>query len=171
MRLLRLPRQYGAHRARARPVWTYPARARHRRCRRGARRSWNEARRSARHALHHGRTGLSPRLARRRHRARFPDDEERADIDRIIFEELVEGRFTQASRARATSRSSSALRPKKAATGRARLHGNSAARHAQRIAAAARFHEDACRAAFEVAIGTRPLPSWRGGPIRPPVQR
>jgi aspartate/glutamate racemase len=31
---------------------------------------------------------------------RFPNDEERVDIDRIIFDELVEGIFTEQSRAR-----------------------------------------------------------------------
>ena len=101
----------------------------------------------------------------------FPDDEERADIDRIIFEELVEGRFTQASRARYVE-IIQRLKTEEGCDGVALVcteipllvtpDVSPPILDSTRMLA---------RAAFEVAIGTRPLPSWRGGPIRPPVQR
>ena len=71
------------------------ARAQHRRNRGGeGGRARDDAGRRARHAVHDGRAGLSPRAAGGRDRAVLPQHDERADIDRIIFDELVEGVFT-----------------------------------------------------------------------------
>lgn len=97
---------------------------------------------------------------------RFPNDEERADIDRIIFDELVEGEFTDASRNRYCEII-------------ARLKGEEGCDGVALVCteipllvtpdASPLLTLDStrllARAAFEVCVGKRPMPIWRGGPV------
>jgi aspartate racemase len=102
----------------------------------------------------------------------IPAPGERADINRIIFDELVEGKFTDASRARYVE-----------------IIRNLAARGCDGVAlvcteipllvtpeASPLPVLDSTRllakAALDIATGARPIPAWRGGPVgAAPVQR
>lgn len=110
---------------------------------------------------------LYPRtLAARGMRALVPEAEERRVIDTIIFEELVNGIFTDASRQqyvhiieRLQARGCDAVAlvcteiPLLVTPDVSPLPTLDSTRLL-------------ARAAFEVAVGTRPMPSWRGGPLR-----
>jgi aspartate racemase len=96
---------------------------------------------------------------------RFPSDDERADIDRIIFDELVEGRFTEPSRVRYLE-IIERLKTEEGCDGAALVcteipllvppdRSPLPTLDSTRLLA---------RAAFEVAVGKRALPTWRGGP-------
>lgn len=97
---------------------------------------------------------------------RFPNDEERADIDRIIFSELVEGVLTDASRRRYVE-IIERLKVEEGCDGAALVcteipllvtpdDSPVPILDSTRLLA---------RAAFEVCTGKRPFPSWRGGPV------
>ena len=97
---------------------------------------------------------------------RFPNDEERADIDRIIFDELVEGVFSEPSRRRYVE-IIERLKRDEGCDGVALVCTEIPLlvtadvsplpiRDSTRLLA---------RAAFEVATGRRPFPTWRGGPL------
>ena len=97
---------------------------------------------------------------------RFPNDEERADIDRIIFDELVEGVFSEPSRRRYVEIIG-------------RLKGDEGCDGVALVCTEIPLLVTAdvsplpildstrllARAAFEVATGKRPFPTWRGGPL------
>jgi aspartate racemase len=96
----------------------------------------------------------------------FPDEEERADIDRIIFDELVEGVFTDASRGRYVD-VIDRLKRDEGCDGVALVcteipllvtpDGSPLPTlDSTRLLA---------RAAFEVCTGRRAFPGWRGGPV------
>ena len=104
-------------------------------------------------------------LARRNLTGEIPAPEERQTVNRIIFDELVNGIFTDPSRATY-----------------ARIIDGLAARGCDAVALACTeiplLVTDGvsrlptldstrllARAAFEVAVGRRPLPAWRGGPL------
>jgi aspartate racemase len=97
--------------------------------------------------------------------AELPGDDDRAIVDEIIFDELVKGVFTDSSRKEYV-----------------RIMGELAARGCDAVALVCTeipllvTPEDAplptldstrllARAAFEVAVGQRALPTWRGGPV------
>lgn len=97
---------------------------------------------------------------------RFPTEAERGDIDRIIFEELVEGRFLEASRQRYVE-IIERMKVEEECDGVALVcteipllltpdQSPLPMLDSTRLLA---------RAAFEVAVGRRSLPTWRGGPI------
>ncbi len=110
---------------------------------------------------------LYPRtLAARGMRALVPEADERRVIDTIIFEELVNGIFSDASRQQY-----------------AQIIERLQARGCDAVALVCTeipllVTPDVsplptldstrllARAAFEVAVGTRPMPTWRGGPLR-----
>ncbi len=110
---------------------------------------------------------LYPRtLAARDMRALVPEADERRVIDTIIFEELVNGVFSDASRQQY-----------------AQIIERLQARGCDAVALVCTeipllVTPDVsplptldstrllARAAFEVAVGTRPMPTWRGGPLR-----
>lgn len=96
----------------------------------------------------------------------FPNDEERLDVDRIIFDELVEGAFTQPSRQRYVE-IIERLRSDEGCDGVALVCTEipllvSAEASPLPILDSTRL---LARAAFEVCIGARPFPTWRGGPV------
>jgi aspartate racemase len=96
----------------------------------------------------------------------FPTADERADIDRIIFDELVEGVFTGESRRRYLK----IIERMKADDG---CDGVALVCTEIPLLVAAEASPlpilDStrllARAAFEVCNGARALPTWRGGPI------
>jgi aspartate racemase len=102
----------------------------------------------------------------------FPNGEERADIDRIIFEELVEGQFTAASRDRYVE-IIRRLKADEGCDGVALVCTEIPLLITPEVSPLPTLDSSRllARAAFEVAIGTRPLPRWRGGPIGSPTQR
>ncbi|MFI9201282.1 aspartate/glutamate racemase family protein [Streptomyces sp. NPDC053048] len=98
--------------------------------------------------------------------AELPDADDRRTVDRVIFGELVNGRFTDAARAHCTRvierlarRGCDAVAlvctelPLLVTPGDSPLPTLDSTRLL-------------ARAAFDVAVGRRALPSWRGGPIR-----
>ena len=96
----------------------------------------------------------------------FANDQERADVDRIIFDELVEGLFTESSRRRYVE-IIERLRRDEGCDGVALVcteipllvtpdKSPLPSLDSTRLLA---------RAAFEVCAGTRPFPAWRGGPV------
>ncbi len=104
-------------------------------------------------------------LARRGIAAELPTDEDRSIINDIIFEELVDGVFTESSRAEYV-----------------RVIADLAARGCDAVALVCTEIPllvtpevsplptlDSTRllagAAYEVAVGKAPLPTWRGGPV------
>jgi aspartate racemase len=104
-------------------------------------------------------------LGRRGMAAEVPDADDRATVDRIIFDELVNGIFTDASRAEY-----------------ARIIARLAERGCDAVALvcteipllvtpeasplpALDSTRLLARAAFEVAVGRQPWPTWRGGPV------
>lgn len=96
----------------------------------------------------------------------FPKDDERADVDRIIFDELVEGRFTEASRARYIEIIERMKREEKC-DGVALVCTEIPLLVTQDASPLPTLDSTRllARAAFEVATGSRPLPTWRGGPL------
>src|SRR4051812_1730179 len=97
---------------------------------------------------------------------RFPADEERADIDRIIFDELVEGQFTQNSRDRYVD-IIDRLRREEGCDGAALVCTEIPLLITPDVSPLPTLDSTRllARAALEVCIGKRPLPSWRGGPV------
>ena len=96
----------------------------------------------------------------------FANDEERADVDRIIFDELVEGVFTDASRRRYVE-IIDRLRREEGCDGVALVCTEipllvTADASPLPILDSTRL---LARAAFEVCSGRRPFPTWRGGPV------
>jgi aspartate racemase len=97
---------------------------------------------------------------------RFPSENERADIDRIIFDELVEGLFTEQSRYRYVA-IVDRLKREEGCDGAALVCTEipllvTPDASPLPILDSTRL---LARAAFEVCVGTRPFPTWRGGPI------
>ena len=91
----------------------------------------------------------------------FPGDAERADIDRIIFDELVEGRFTASSRDRYIA-IVDRLKRDEGCDGVAIPLLVTADVSPLPILDSTRL---LARAAYEVCTGKRPFPAWRGGPV------
>ena len=96
----------------------------------------------------------------------FPDEAERADIDRIIFDELVEGEFTETSRDRYVA-IIERLKTEEGCDGVALVCTEIPLLVTPDVSPLPTLDSTRllARAAFEVATGKRPLPSWRGGPI------
>ena len=97
---------------------------------------------------------------------RFPSDEERADIDRIIFDELVEGVFTEQSRARYVA-IIQRLKEEEGCDGVALVCTEIPLLVTADISPLPTLDSTRllARAAFEVCVGKRPFPTWRGGPV------
>jgi aspartate racemase len=96
----------------------------------------------------------------------FPIESERSDIDRIIFDELVEGIFTEGSRKRYIE-IIDRMRREDGCDGAALVCTEipllvTAGVSPVPILDSTRL---LARAALEVCIGRRPLPTWRGGPL------
>ena len=96
----------------------------------------------------------------------FPDEEERADIDRIIFDELVEGVFTESSRARYVE-IIQRLKREEGCDGVAVVCTEIPLLITPDVSPLPTLDSTRllARAAFEVCTGKRNLPTWRGGPI------
>lgn len=97
---------------------------------------------------------------------RFPNDEERADIDRIIFDELVEGVFNEASRRRYLE-IIQRLKDEETCDGVALVCTEIPLLVTADVSPLPILDSTRllARAAFEVCVGTRAFPTWRGGPI------
>jgi aspartate racemase len=97
---------------------------------------------------------------------RFPNDAERADIDRIIFDELVEGVFTDASRRRYLE-IIERLKVEEGCDGVALVCTEIPLLVTADVSPLPILDSTRllARAAFEVCIGQRPFPAWLGGPI------
>jgi aspartate racemase len=96
----------------------------------------------------------------------FPNDEERADIDRIIFDELVEGVFTDASRRRYLD-IIQRMKDEDGCDGVALVCTEIPLLVTSDVSPLPILDSTRllARAAFEVCVGERPFPSWRGGPV------
>jgi aspartate racemase len=96
----------------------------------------------------------------------FPKDAERADIDRIIFDELVEGVFTDGSRSRYVA-IIDRLKREEGCDGVALVCTEIPLLVTPDVSPLPTLDSTRllARAAFEVCTGRRPFPSWRGGPI------
>jgi aspartate racemase len=97
---------------------------------------------------------------------RFPSDDERADIDRIIFDELVEGVFTEPSKSRYVE-IIARLKKEEGCDGVALVCTEIPLLVTPEISPLPTLDSTRLlsRAAFEVSIGKRKFPSWRGGPV------
>lgn len=97
---------------------------------------------------------------------RFPNDEERADIDRIIFEELVEGVFTDESRRRYLD-IIRRMKDEDGCDGVALVCTEIPLLVTAEVSPLPFLDSTRllARAAFEVCVNERPFPRWRGGPI------
>ncbi len=97
---------------------------------------------------------------------RFPNDKERADIDRIIFDELVEGVLTDASRQRYIE-IIARLKEEEGCDGVALVCTEIPLLVTPEVSPLSTLDSTRllARAAFEVCTGRRQFPSWRGGPI------
>ena len=97
----------------------------------------------------------------------FPNDEERADVDRIIFDELVEGVFTDASRARYVQ-IIDRLKRQEGCDGVALVCTEIPLLITPDVSPLPILDSTRllARAAFEVCTGKRSFPAWRGGPIQ-----
>ena len=97
---------------------------------------------------------------------RFPNEEERADIDRIIFDELVEGLFTDESRRRYVA-IIERLKQDEGCDGVALVCTEIPLLVTADLSPLPTLDSTRllARAGFEVASGRRPLPNWRGGPV------
>lgn len=97
----------------------------------------------------------------------FPNDEERADVDRIIFDELVEGVFTDASRARYLQ-VIERLKREEGCDGVALVCTEIPLLITQEVSPLPTLDSTRllARAAFEVCTGRRDFPAWRGGPVQ-----
>jgi aspartate racemase len=95
----------------------------------------------------------------------IPDAEERADVNRIIFDELVLGRFTEASRSRYVE----IIRRLKAGgcDGVALVCTEIPLLVTPEVSPLPTLDSTRllARAALETALGDRPAPVWRGGPV------
>lgn len=96
----------------------------------------------------------------------FPDDDERADIDRIIFDELVEGRFLDGSRRRYVE-IIERLKLQEGCDGVALVCTEIPLLVTPDVSPLPTLDSTRllAREAFEVAAGNHALPSWRGGPL------
>lgn len=96
----------------------------------------------------------------------FPNDAERADIDRIIFDELVEGIFTEPSRARYVE-IIERLKREEGCDGVALVCTEIPLLITPDVSPLPTLDSTRllARTAFEVCTGKRDLPTWRGGPI------
>lgn len=96
----------------------------------------------------------------------FPNDGERVDIDRIIFDELVAGEFTEPSRARYVE-IIDRLKREQGCDGAALVCTEIPLLVTPDVSPLPTLDSTRllARAAFEVATGKRPLPTWRGGPM------
>lgn len=97
---------------------------------------------------------------------RFPNGGERADIDGIIFDELVEGVFTDVSRRRYVE-IIDRLKSEEDCDGVALVCTEIPLLVTADVSPLPILDSTRllARAAFEVCVGTRPFPTWRGGPI------
>ena len=97
---------------------------------------------------------------------RFPDDGERADIDRIIFDELVEGVFSEPSRCRYVE-IIERLKRDEECDGVALVCTEIPLLVTAEVSPLPILDSTRllAHAAFEVATGRRPFPTWRGGPM------
>jgi aspartate racemase len=97
---------------------------------------------------------------------RFPNDDERAYIDRIIFDELVEGKFTDASRHRYFE-IIERLKVEEDCDGAALVCTEIPLLVTPDVSPLPTLDSTRllARAAFEVCTGKRPFPVWRGGPL------
>jgi len=97
----------------------------------------------------------------------FPNDAERADVDRIIFDELVEGVFTDASRARYVE-IIDRLKHEEDCDGVALVCTEIPLLITPEVSPLPILDSTRllARAAFEVSTGKRAFPTWRGGPIQ-----
>ena len=97
---------------------------------------------------------------------RFPDDDERAEIDRIIFDELVEGVFTDESRRRYVE-VIERLKQEEGCDGVALVCTEIPLLVTANVSPLPILDSTRllARAAFEVCTGKRPLPVWHGGPV------
>lgn len=96
----------------------------------------------------------------------FPNDGERADVDRIIFDELVEGVFTDSSRARYVE-IIDRLKREEGCDGAALVCTEIPLLITQDVSPLPILDSTRllARAAFEVCTGKRDFPTWRGGSI------
>ncbi len=96
----------------------------------------------------------------------FPNDSERADIDRIIFDELVEGEFTEGSRRRYVA-IIERLKQDEGCDGVALVCTEIPLLVTADVSPLPTLDSTRllARAAFEVCTGKRAFPAWRGGPI------
>jgi aspartate racemase len=96
----------------------------------------------------------------------FPNDDERAYIDRIIFDELVEGKFTDASRHRYVE-IIERLKVEEDCDGAALVCTEIPLLVTPDVSPLPTLDSTRllARAAFEVCTGKRPFPVWRGGPL------
>ena len=96
----------------------------------------------------------------------FPNDEERADIDRIIFDELVDGQFTEPSRQRYCD-IIARLKAEEGCDGAALVCTEIPLLVTPDVSPLQTLDSTRllARAAFEVCTGMQPMPTWRGGPI------
>ena len=94
----------------------------------------------------------------------FPSDDERADIDRIIFDELVEGLFTEGSRRRYVE-IIQRLKEQEGCDGVALVCTEIPLLVTAEVSPLPILDSTRllARAAFEVCEGKRAFPSWRGG--------
>ena len=97
----------------------------------------------------------------------FPNDEERAEIDRIIFDELVEGVFTDTSRARYVQ-IIDRLKRDEGCDGVALVCTEIPLLVTPDVSPLPTLDSTRllARSAFEVCTGKRSFPAWRGGPIQ-----
>ena len=97
---------------------------------------------------------------------RFPNDEERTDIDRIIFDELVEGVFSEPSRRRYLE-IIERLKRDEGCDGVALVCTEIPLLVTADVSPLPILDSTRllARAAFEVATGKRSFPTWRGGPV------
>ena len=96
----------------------------------------------------------------------FPNEAERADIDRIIFDELVEGLFSEPSRRRYVS-IIDRLKREEGCDGVALVCTEIPLLITPDASPLPTLDSTRllARAAFEVCTGKRAFPSWRGGPV------
>jgi len=96
----------------------------------------------------------------------FPNDEERADIDRIIFDELVEGVFTDASRQHYLQ-IIERMKDEEDCDGVALVCTEIPLLVTPDVSPLPTLDSTRllARAALEVCVGKRPFPKWRGGPV------
>ena len=96
----------------------------------------------------------------------FPSDDERADIDRIIFDELVEGLFKEGSRRRYVE-IIQRLKEQEGCDGVALVCTEIPLLVTAEVSPLPILDSTRllARAAVEVCMGKRPFPGWRGGPL------